>query len=194
MTERAPRADARRNRELLLQAAAELLPEQPEATLADIADHAGIGRATVYRHFATIEALHEAFLEEAIETGLALLKAQVVPLLEGQEPGVATTEMVRRLMGPALEATSRYGTVVSARRSPDELLADRFIDLGTAILARAQSAGELITDVEPRALAITLARLIARTVLAHERGELSARDAQGVIDVFLRGMTAQQEQ
>jgi len=49
---RARRADARRNRERILDAAERLLQQSPSATLADIAAAAGVSRSTVYRHFA----------------------------------------------------------------------------------------------------------------------------------------------
>ena len=49
------RADARRNREIALDAGLELLAEGREVTMDQVADRAGIGRATLYRHFATRE-------------------------------------------------------------------------------------------------------------------------------------------
>jgi AcrR family transcriptional regulator len=50
---RAVRADARRSRQRILDAAAELLARDPRATMADIAVAAGVGRSTLHRHFAT---------------------------------------------------------------------------------------------------------------------------------------------
>lgn len=60
-TERAPRADARRNRERLLVSASRLFVERgPEVPFAEIAKDAGVGVGTIYRHFPTREALIEA--------------------------------------------------------------------------------------------------------------------------------------
>jgi len=61
------RSDARRNRRLLLAAAAEVLREQGlDASLDEISRRAGVGNATLYRHFPTREKLHEAvYLEQA---------------------------------------------------------------------------------------------------------------------------------
>ena len=46
-----------RTRAGILDAAARVLGRRPDAAMADIADEAGIGRATLYRHFPTRESL-----------------------------------------------------------------------------------------------------------------------------------------
>src|ERR1700755_135031 len=56
MTE-SQRSDARRNRDAILAAALEALSESPDASLNAIARRAGVANATLYRHFATREAL-----------------------------------------------------------------------------------------------------------------------------------------
>ncbi|MFD4830674.1 TetR/AcrR family transcriptional regulator [Streptomyces uncialis] len=59
------RADAERNRLLLLQAAREVFAERGlEATLDDVARHAGVGVGTVYRRFANKEELMDAVLRQ----------------------------------------------------------------------------------------------------------------------------------
>src|SRR5438067_12805639 len=55
------RSDARRNRRRLLDAAKAVMREQGlDASLGEIARRAGVGNATLYRHFPTREALWEA--------------------------------------------------------------------------------------------------------------------------------------
>ncbi|KAB8194889.1 TetR family transcriptional regulator [Nonomuraea phyllanthi] len=46
-----------RTRSAILDAAARVLGRRPDAALAEIADEAGVGRATLYRHFPTRESL-----------------------------------------------------------------------------------------------------------------------------------------
>jgi AcrR family transcriptional regulator len=59
------RADARRNRQLLLEAAASCIAEQGLSVAAlDIAERAGLGVATLYRRFTSKEALIEQVLLE----------------------------------------------------------------------------------------------------------------------------------
>jgi AcrR family transcriptional regulator len=61
MTDRPLRADARRNRERLLEAAAaELARKGADASLEEIARKAGVAIGTLYRHFPTREALFVA--------------------------------------------------------------------------------------------------------------------------------------
>jgi AcrR family transcriptional regulator len=62
------RADAARNRALILAAAATVFAERGlEATLDDIAAYAGVGVATVYRRFPNKEVLVEALFEESVQ-------------------------------------------------------------------------------------------------------------------------------
>ena len=61
VAERPLRADARRNREAVLEAAREAFAEEGlEAQMDEIAARAGVGVGTVYRHFPTKDALIEA--------------------------------------------------------------------------------------------------------------------------------------
>jgi AcrR family transcriptional regulator len=61
------RRDARRNHELLVAAAREVFAERgADASLEEIARRAGVGVGTLYRHFATREALVEAVFERRI--------------------------------------------------------------------------------------------------------------------------------
>lgn len=62
------RPDARANRDLILSAAAEMFRERDlDTTFEDIARRAGVGRATVYRHFATREALLAALMTRVVD-------------------------------------------------------------------------------------------------------------------------------
>jgi AcrR family transcriptional regulator len=67
------RADAARNRERTLEAAAEVFAERGlGATLNDVAHHAGLGIGTVYRRFPNKEALIEALFENKVSEAVAL--------------------------------------------------------------------------------------------------------------------------
>src|SRR5579875_422962 len=68
-SERAPRADARRNRESVLDAASELFALHGDAVQMDeIAERAGLGVGTLYRHFADKQALLAAIIGRRFAT------------------------------------------------------------------------------------------------------------------------------
>ncbi|TDK24494.1 TetR/AcrR family transcriptional regulator [Arthrobacter crusticola] len=80
------RADAQRNRSLLLAAAVRLFSEKGlEATLDAIAREAGVGIGTLYRHFPTRESLIEA----AYRNELTTVSSAVPELLQRLEPRAA---------------------------------------------------------------------------------------------------------
>jgi AcrR family transcriptional regulator len=65
---RQPRADARRNRERILEAAKEAFTRHgADATMDDIAKQAGVGAGTLYRHFPTRDALIEGVYRTEVE-------------------------------------------------------------------------------------------------------------------------------
>ncbi|KAA9156326.1 TetR/AcrR family transcriptional regulator [Amycolatopsis acidicola] len=81
---RAQRADARRNKEALLDAAAAVfVAAGVEAPIRDIAAEAGVGTATIYRHFPTradlIIAVYRHQVEALAEAGPALLAESAGP-------------------------------------------------------------------------------------------------------------------
>ncbi|MBW0256220.1 TetR/AcrR family transcriptional regulator [Cellulomonas sp. PS-H5] len=75
----APRADARRNRQAVLDAALAVFASDPAATVAQVAHAAGVGRVTLYGHFPTREDLVRAALDEAVDRARrALARSGVV--------------------------------------------------------------------------------------------------------------------
>lgn len=93
---RAPRSDALRNRARLVEAAAVAFAERGEATsLDDVAQRAGVGIGTLYRHFPTREALVEATYRSAVES----LCDAADELLETLPPDQALAEWMERFVG-----------------------------------------------------------------------------------------------
>ncbi len=66
------RADARANRDRILDVARDALAADPEASLHSIAKAAGVGQGTLYRHFATREALVLGVYRKEIDALVAL--------------------------------------------------------------------------------------------------------------------------
>lgn len=91
MSSRPLRADAARNRELLLAAAADEFAEHGlEASVADIARRAGIGKGTVFRHFPTKDDLIAAIVLDRVDR----LRAIGERLLTAEDAGAALLEFM----------------------------------------------------------------------------------------------------
>ena len=90
--DRRPRADAVRNRDLLITAAAEAFAARgADVPLEDIARNAGVGIGTLYRHFPTRELLVEAVYRHEID----VLCERADQLLESMPPEQALAEWMQ---------------------------------------------------------------------------------------------------
>jgi AcrR family transcriptional regulator len=144
MAERSLRADARRNRERVLDAARRAFAEQGYAVpLDEIAAAAGVGPGTVYRHFPTKEALFEAVSVAHVEELAADARAGA----EAADPDLALDGFLERLAEQAFakrdlpDALAGAGTDAVAA-----VVADMHDALGV-LLAKAQEAGGVRRDV-----------------------------------------------
>jgi len=90
------RADARRNRDRLIEVAAAAFAEKGvETSLEDIARQAGVGIGTLYRHFPTREHLVEVVYRRELES----LAAAATELAGKHSPDMALEEWMRRFVG-----------------------------------------------------------------------------------------------
>ena len=134
------RADARDNRERVLRAARDAFTEDgPHASLNKIAQRAGVGAGTLYRHFPTLDALVVAIIGADVEA----LCAYGRELLSHPSPDEALRGWLRAV---AVHATAMRGLVATRMAAPpaDSTLAachDAILATGTALLARARREG-----------------------------------------------------
>ena len=122
----AARADARRNRDQILDAAASLLARRPDASIGEIAEQAGLGRATVYRHFPDVAAIHHALREEARENGKNIVRDR---LGADPRPGYCEGSLgdeLLRMTRENLPQTSRFTEVLPGAEIQDEDLVATF--------------------------------------------------------------------
>jgi AcrR family transcriptional regulator len=146
--ERGLRADARRNRAAVLAAAKGLFAEQGlDAQIPEIANEAGVGVGTVYRHFPTKDDLIEALVverfERIAERGRGALEEA------NDDPWEAFCEFMRFSVG--LQANDRALSQVMTSRP--EVMEAHAMDSGTfecgeRLLALAQKSGALRKDAE----------------------------------------------
>jgi AcrR family transcriptional regulator len=142
------RADARRNRELLLEATVErFAADGADAPLEAIARQAGVGIGTLYRHFPTRDALVEA----AYRNEVTRLEDSATDLLAELPPDQALAEWLDRYVS---YATAKRG-LGSALRSIAAAKADlypqtrqRLQAAVATLLAAGQQSGALRSDVD----------------------------------------------
>jgi AcrR family transcriptional regulator len=178
---RAPRRDAVRNRARLVEAAAHAFREEGfGASVNAIAERAGVNVATLYRHFATKDALIVAVIEAVLE-----------PLVVARDRALATedpAEALRTFFREAirLQAENR-GLVDALGRYPKgaevrEQLRGPAIEIVTPLAERAHRDGQLRRDFDALDLLVTLHML----VVAAEGRERARHDRYA--EMILRGL------
>lgn len=142
------RADAVRNRELLLRTAREVFSKRGlDATLDEIARQAGVGIGTVYRRFPSKEALIEALFEDQLDRMFALATTYLervdtwdgfVSVMQAFTAEMAADRGLREVL-----LANTFGRDHLARAR------ERFVPAMDAIVHRAQAAGVLRADIRP---------------------------------------------
>ncbi|KAB8169637.1 TetR family transcriptional regulator [Streptomyces sp. 3MP-14] len=154
---RRDRADRRRNREALLAAARDAFVELgPEAPLDDIARRAGVGNATLYRHFA-----NRATLERAV---LVAVSERLVREAEraGREEQDGLAALRRFARAAARERVAVLGGLLLYEGGRDPELAEwraRLLAAVRALVERAHRARRLRAEVAPEDLLVALVQL-----------------------------------
>jgi AcrR family transcriptional regulator len=187
-TQQLLRADAARNRESVLAAAtAAFAASEAEPSMREIARQAGVGVATLYRHFPTREALVDAVYQD-----------QVVRLTTGARDLLAAHPPARALR---LWMDLFADWLATKRGMTDTLLA--MVDAGDISLAHTRgellsaiatildagiAAGEIRADTSAEDVSAAVLGLLA---VSGERG--NAAQAQRLLDVLMDGLRPQPE-
>lgn len=182
---RAPnqRADARRNRAAILAATVTALRANPDASVADIAAEAGVGRMTLYGHFSTRAELIEAALTDSLERAENVL-ADVS--LDGD-----AREAFSRLIASSWKLLDQSRGLLAAAQK--ELPPARIRELHEkaearmrGLLERGQSEGAFRTDLPVSWLLATTHVVMNGAAEEISAGRLDAEDAARFIDATLQ--------
>ncbi|TMR04342.1 TetR/AcrR family transcriptional regulator [Nonomuraea turkmeniaca] len=184
-TARPLRADARRNRERVLQIAQEALASDGlTISFDEIARRAGFGVGTVYRHFPTKEALFEAVLLGRIERFVVDARA----LGTAEDPGKAFfgwfAHVVEQASANQALCDMLDGGPGMALR-PGSTLEEDFARALGRLLVRAQQAGAVRRDLVTEDV-----RDLLRGCLAAERRARARGGAVRLAEVICDGMRA----
>ena len=177
------RADAQRNLDRILEAAADAFAELgPEATIDEIARRAGVGHGTVFRHFPTKDGLRAAVLRVRLDE--LLVRAQ--ELLEEPDAGAAFEELV--WVAAASCRRDRF-LFEGVETCVFEEVSDRKAELHEVfdrLIRRARRAGKVRRNVDARDVGALVGAAIQAAQHA-ERDEDWRRYVQVVLD-GLRGV------
>jgi AcrR family transcriptional regulator len=141
------RADARRNRARVLEAAEAVFAARgASASTGEIAREAGVGIGTVFRHFATKEALLEAIVIARIQT----LAADAHALAGADDPGAAFFSFFQQMVDQAATKKVLTDALAVAGIDVTSMVAPFAEELRRALgilLGRAQDSGAARPDV-----------------------------------------------
>jgi AcrR family transcriptional regulator len=178
------RADAARNHEKILLAAEEIFAQEGVTVPIDlVAERAGVGIGTLYRHFPTKESLYEAI----VMTRLTDLLATADEYADDPDAGAALSAFLRRFAQEAadkqdlFEALSLAGIDFKSRFSDQvELLIER-VDL---LRRRAVDAGAIRGDVQTS----DILNLVMGSCHAAGHSEVDGDCLQRLVGIVIAGL------
>ena len=180
------RADARRNMRAIVDAAAHMLASDPATPMQDIAEAAGVHRATLYRHFPAREDLIAALHRRALEDAEEAVRASRI------DEGTAI-EALERVIVALFAVGDRYRMLVhEAGKDPDLCeQEDRLGALLRELVVRGQAEGSLRPELDPQWTLVALGALILAGLESVSDGVLTAADVPGlVLSTVLDGIRA----
>jgi TetR/AcrR family transcriptional regulator, mexCD-oprJ operon repressor len=190
------RADARQNRESIIEAAVACLGRNPDTSVAEIAAEAGVGRVTLYGHFATRTELVDAAMTRSLEhgeTALAGVDLSGDPAQTLCRLIESSWELINRSRALLLAAQKVLppGRIRTLHAKPEA----RILDL----ITRGQESGTFRVDLPASWLVSTLHSVMHGAANEVNAGRLDHANAAGYIAatvapafaVQASGMTAQ---
>jgi AcrR family transcriptional regulator len=180
---RSRRADARRNEQVLLSAAAAVfVASGVEAPVRDIAAKAGVGLGTIYRHFPTradlVIAVYRHQVDACAEAGPALLAS-------GNAPHAALTQWIGLFVD---FLTTKHGLAAALQSDNARFetlhayFLDRLVPVCAQLLDAAAAAGEIRPDIDAYGLLRGIGNLCAGA------GGDSRYDARRMVGLLVAGL------
>jgi AcrR family transcriptional regulator len=173
------RCDAARNHARILDSARHVFGEfGSDACMEQIAEHAGVGVGTVYRHFASKDALIDELLRLALDD---VLTAGAEALARTDGYGL---EQFLRALGTSFADHARYADLFLARRT-DERVARRIRVAIADLVERAVQAGTANPGITTGDV---MALVWAMRGLVQAAGEVAPSAWQRFLDIHLTGI------
>ena len=180
---KAQRADARRNRERVLDAAREQFANDGlDAQMDQIARAAGVGVGTVYRHFPTKESLLEALAQQRFDAKADAAR-EALAVDDPWDGFVQFMTSATRITAGDLALSEAMGQHPGLCRQAAERAGLR--ELVTDLVERAHASGQLRTDIKPDDIP-SLVSGVGHAVHAGERGA-PAMSWERYLEIMLAG-------
>ena len=177
------RADARRNEQALLDAAAAVfITHGVDAPVREIAAKAGVGMGTIYRHFPTradlIIAVYRHQVEDLAETGPALLATSVTPYaaLQGWFDLFVDFVITKQGLGAVLQSDDPCFDPLHS------YFLEKLVPVCTRLLHAAAASGEIQPDLDAYELMRGVGGLCTGT------GTNVRYDARRLVDFLVAGL------
>jgi AcrR family transcriptional regulator len=179
------RADAARNVDRIIESAIHVFALDPAAGMSEVALHAGVGRATLYRHFPCRDDLIDAIRAQARQEAVAAVESS--PLDDGP-----ALQAIERIVSAVIELGDRYRFITRWHAEPgeDNEPRERISAALRAAVERGQRRGEITRGVPPEWAVVVIRSLMLAAIEQLSAGEMTDRDAERLVKrIVVQGLS-----
>lgn len=179
------RADAARNIDRILESAVHVFALDPAAGMGEVAEHAGVGRATLYRHFPCRDDLMAAIKAHAREEVVTVVES--LPTDEG-----SALESIESIVGAVIVLGDRYRFISGWRTDGDDAQEprERISAALRAAVERGQRRGEITKSIPADWAVMVIRSLMLATIEQLSDGAMSDRDAERLVKrIVVQGLS-----
>ena len=170
----ARRADAARNIDRILESAIHVFALDSGAGMNEVAAHAGVGRATLYRHFASRDDLMAAIRAQAAEEAVAAVDSCTL------DAG-SSLDCIESIVRAVIELGDRYRFLSNWRSDEHPEPRERISAALAAAVERGQRRGEITRSVPVDWAVLAIRSLMLGALEQLSDGELSDREAERLV-------------
>jgi AcrR family transcriptional regulator len=176
--QRARRSDSVRNSELVTEAAIEMFARHgKDVTLAQVAERAGVGKATVYRTYASREDMVAAMLEHR----LAWVRSRMEQAAAGPDGWAEFAGLIRDVMERMRQDRLLLYVIVTPPTEMSDRMGSAVGPLILDVLAAARKAGRVRADITSSDLGILMSGTAAALAIKEDFESASWQRAADLI-------------
>jgi AcrR family transcriptional regulator len=179
------RADAARNIDRIVESAIHVFGIDPGAGMGEVALHAGVGRATLYRHFPCRDDLMAAIKAQARQEAVTAVES--CPLDEG-----SALDAIEQIVRAVIELGDRYRFISGWRATAgeDDEPRERVSAALRAAVERGQRRGEITRSIPPEWAVMVIRSLMLTAIDQLSAGTMSDRDAERLVQrIVVQGLS-----